>query len=152
MQAIEETLHKPTEEEQLEQQAKENAAIRIQKAWRKRMRRRYLGSDFLWKDLAVHARMKVRHHARSGTHVTQLALFVVLLLCASRSTETPRTKGGTRAATAGGGASSSLRGCRMETTCLRRAEAPIRTPQGNTSRPSIGWNSSTENTATGRTV
>ncbi len=65
MQTLDERLHKPTEEQQLQQTERENAAIRIQKAWRKRMRKRYLGADFLWKDLAIHARMQVRHNARS---------------------------------------------------------------------------------------
>ncbi|KAI0375278.1 hypothetical protein BV20DRAFT_976557 [Pilatotrama ljubarskyi] len=66
MQALEETLHKPTDEEQLEEARKQNAAIRIQKAWRKRMRKQYLGPDFLWSDLAMHARMKVDRNAAEG--------------------------------------------------------------------------------------
>ncbi len=62
MQALEDTLRKPTSEEQLAEIARQNAAVRIQKAWRQRMRKKYLGPDFLWTDLAIHARMKVRHH------------------------------------------------------------------------------------------
>ena len=67
MQALEETLGKQSSEEQLAEIARQNAAVRIQKAWRKRMRKKYLGPDFLWTDLAVHARTQVRqgHHARS---------------------------------------------------------------------------------------
>lgn len=71
MQTLDETLHKPTEDQQRLQTERENAAIRIQKAWRKRMRKRYLGTDFLWKDLAIHARMQVRHNARSQPPVCQ---------------------------------------------------------------------------------
>lgn len=76
MQALEHTLRKPSEEELTRQHA---AATRIQKAYRKSLRTRYLASDFLWTDLATHARMKVRHldrlvptcllthrHARAG--------------------------------------------------------------------------------------
>ncbi|KAL1951560.1 hypothetical protein VTO73DRAFT_709 [Trametes versicolor] len=63
MQTLDEALHKPTEEEQLQETEREHAAIRIQKAWRKRMRKRYLGADFLWKDLAIHARMQVDRDA-----------------------------------------------------------------------------------------
>lgn len=79
MQALEDTLHKPTEEELLQKTERENAAIHIQRAWRKRQRKRYLGSDFLWKDLATHARMQVRHqcyHARSGTVTCQLLILI----------------------------------------------------------------------------
>ena len=65
MQALEDTLRKPSPEDELEEITRQNAATRIQKVWRQRMRKRYLGPDFLWTDLAVHARMKVRHHARS---------------------------------------------------------------------------------------
>ncbi|KAI0673410.1 hypothetical protein C8Q78DRAFT_968069 [Trametes maxima] len=72
MQALEETLHKPTEEEQLEETRRHNAAVRIQKAWRKKMRKQYLGPDFLWTDLAVHARMKVdRNAAEEGKNTTR---------------------------------------------------------------------------------
>ena len=40
--------------------ARENAAIRIQRAWRAKKRASYLGTDFLWTDLITHARFKVR--------------------------------------------------------------------------------------------
>ncbi|KAL7285111.1 hypothetical protein ACG7TL_000203 [Trametes sanguinea] len=63
MQTLEETIHKPTEEEQEEEKRQHDAAIHIQKAWRKRMRKQYLGPDFLWSDVALHARMKVERDA-----------------------------------------------------------------------------------------
>ena len=61
MQALESTIHENREED-LEEVERQNAAIRIQKAWRKHMRKKYLQPDFLWSDLATHARMQVRRH------------------------------------------------------------------------------------------
>ena len=61
MQALESTIHE-NREEGLEEVERQNAAVRIQKAWRKHMRKKYLQPDFLWSDLATHARMQVRRH------------------------------------------------------------------------------------------
>ncbi|KAI8980738.1 hypothetical protein BD414DRAFT_420574 [Trametes punicea] len=58
MQAMEGAVHRSTEEEQQEEKRRHDAAAHIQKAWRHRMRQEYLGSDFLWSDVAVNARMK----------------------------------------------------------------------------------------------
>lgn len=50
--------------------AEERAAIRIQRAWRRRKQKEYLGTDFLWTDLTINARFKVScalmkfHHDR----------------------------------------------------------------------------------------
>lgn len=46
-------------DEDVEVLARENAAIRIQRAWRTKKRASYLGADFLWTDLVTHARFKV---------------------------------------------------------------------------------------------
>ncbi len=56
---IQDTHHTITEEE-VEVLARENAAIKIQRAWRAKRRASYLGADFLWKDLITHARFQVR--------------------------------------------------------------------------------------------
>ncbi|OBZ79439.1 hypothetical protein A0H81_00828 [Grifola frondosa] len=40
-------------------EVRRNVAIRIQRAWRKKQRTTYLGSDFLWTNISIHARMKV---------------------------------------------------------------------------------------------
>lgn len=54
-------LHKASlTEDDVEQLARENAALRIQRAWRAKKRASYLGTDFLWTDLVTHARFKVR--------------------------------------------------------------------------------------------
>lgn len=47
-------------DDDVEALAQENAAIRIQRAWRAKKRASYLGTDFLWTDLITHARFKVR--------------------------------------------------------------------------------------------
>ena len=66
MQALEDrALHRPSTEDEIEQAARRNAAVRIQRAWRKHMRKKYLSPSFLWFDAAVHARMKVRHSANT---------------------------------------------------------------------------------------
>lgn len=46
-------------EEEMERMARENAALRIQRAWRGKIRETYLKPDFIWTDLASHAQMKV---------------------------------------------------------------------------------------------
>ena len=63
MHALEDTLRPHSTDEQIEAAARRNAAVRIQKAWRKHMRKQYLQPDFLWSDLVTHARMRVRHPA-----------------------------------------------------------------------------------------
>lgn len=45
--------------DEIEELAQTNAAIRIQRAWRAKKIARYLETDFLWRDLATHARLKV---------------------------------------------------------------------------------------------
>lgn len=47
-------------DEDVEDLARENAAIKIQRAWRAKKRASYLETDFLWTDLVTHARFKVR--------------------------------------------------------------------------------------------
>lgn len=59
IEVIEETLGKPSPEERLEESARENAAIKIQRAWRARQRAKVLGPQFLWSDLTNHARTQV---------------------------------------------------------------------------------------------
>lgn len=59
MQALSEALHKPSTDERIEEAAKRNAAVRIQRVWRRHMRKQYLAPDFLWSDALTHARMKV---------------------------------------------------------------------------------------------
>jgi hypothetical protein len=52
---------KPTiTEEEVEVLARENAAIKIQRAWRAKKRASYLDTDFLWTDLVTRTRFKVR--------------------------------------------------------------------------------------------
>jgi hypothetical protein len=54
---------KPTiTEEEVEVLARENAAIKIQRAWRAKKRASYLDTDFLWTDLVTRTRFKVRVH------------------------------------------------------------------------------------------
>ncbi|KAJ3480712.1 hypothetical protein NLI96_g8150 [Meripilus lineatus] len=50
-------------EEEMERMARENAALRIQRAWRGKIRETYLKPDFIWTDLASHAQMKVDRDA-----------------------------------------------------------------------------------------
>ncbi|KAH9898126.1 hypothetical protein C8Q73DRAFT_683725 [Cubamyces lactineus] len=72
MQSLAESLHKPTEKEQQEEQRRHDAAVQIQNAWRKRMREKYLGPDFLWSDLVIHARTKVdRDAAEEGRNTSR---------------------------------------------------------------------------------
>ena len=59
MQALSEALHKPSTDERIEEAAKRNAAVRIQRVWRRHVRKQYLAPDFLWSDALTHARMKV---------------------------------------------------------------------------------------------
>ena len=59
MQAAEDILHDHKEEEQRDEAERQYAAAQIQKAWRKRMRKKYLDPGFLWTDLATEARMQV---------------------------------------------------------------------------------------------
>ena len=61
---------KPTlTDEDIETVARENAAIRIQRAWRGKRRRAHLGTDFLWTDLVTHARFQVRIMPIAAHHV-----------------------------------------------------------------------------------
>lgn len=46
-------------DDDVEQLARENAALRIQRAWRAKRRASYLGADFLWSDLITRARFQV---------------------------------------------------------------------------------------------
>ncbi|EKM61245.1 uncharacterized protein PHACADRAFT_190395 [Phanerochaete carnosa HHB-10118-sp] len=58
------SYHKPTlTDSEIETLARENAAIRIQRAWRAKRRKAYLGTDFLWTDLITHARFQVDRNA-----------------------------------------------------------------------------------------
>ncbi|PSR75871.1 hypothetical protein PHLCEN_2v8785 [Hermanssonia centrifuga] len=62
LESLEERLtHKSAEvtDKEVEELARQNAATRIQRAWRAKRRASYLGTDFLWTDLATHARFKV---------------------------------------------------------------------------------------------
>ena len=61
MDTLEETFQTSNRDEQIEQAARRNAAVRIQRVWRKHMRRQYLSPEFLWSDAITHARMRVRH-------------------------------------------------------------------------------------------
>lgn len=63
LQKIEEALHKPSRDEELERLARENAAIKVQRAWRAKKRNQYLKPSFLWRDLATHAQFKVDRDA-----------------------------------------------------------------------------------------
>ncbi|KAI0094931.1 hypothetical protein BDY19DRAFT_53688, partial [Irpex rosettiformis] len=65
--------------------ARENAAIKIQRAWRAKKRASYLGTDFLWKDLVTHARLQVdREAATQGKNTARerwcRAIFLTLRL------------------------------------------------------------------------
>ncbi|KAI0331998.1 hypothetical protein GY45DRAFT_1344991 [Cubamyces sp. BRFM 1775] len=71
MQSLAESLHKSTEEQQDEKRRHE-AAVQIQNAWRKKMRKQYLGPEFLWSDLVIHARTKVdRDAAEEGRNTSR---------------------------------------------------------------------------------
>ncbi|KAF7799268.1 hypothetical protein EIP86_010500 [Pleurotus ostreatoroseus] len=75
----------PPTEEEIEQLARQNAAIRIQRAWRAKKQTSYLGTDFLWTDLATHARFKVdREAAKQGRNQARerwrRAIFLTLRL------------------------------------------------------------------------
>lgn len=61
MQPAEDMLHEYEAEEQNDEAERQHAAVQIQKAWRKRMRRKYLDPELLWTDLATEARMQVGH-------------------------------------------------------------------------------------------
>lgn len=61
MQAAEDILHEYKVEEQGDDVERQHAAVQIQKAWRKRMYRKYLDPEFLWTDLTTEARMQVGH-------------------------------------------------------------------------------------------
>lgn len=54
-------------DEDVEALARENAAIRIQRAWRAKRRKAYLGTEFLWTDLITHARFQVRAFNRPAS-------------------------------------------------------------------------------------
>jgi len=63
LQKLEDALHKPNQGEELERLARENAAIKIQRAWRAKKRSQYLEPGFLWQDLTTHAQLKVDRDA-----------------------------------------------------------------------------------------
>ncbi|THH33523.1 hypothetical protein EUX98_g664 [Antrodiella citrinella] len=63
LQRIEESLHRPTDEEKLRALIEEHAALTIQRAWKKHQQARFLGPDFLWSDMTTHAQFKVDRDA-----------------------------------------------------------------------------------------
>ncbi|KIP12515.1 hypothetical protein PHLGIDRAFT_260657 [Phlebiopsis gigantea 11061_1 CR5-6] len=67
------SLHKASlTDDDIEQLARENAALRIQRAWRARKRASYLRTDILWTDLVTHARFKVdRNAAEQGKNTAR---------------------------------------------------------------------------------
>ncbi|GJE85711.1 IQ domain-containing protein [Phanerochaete sordida] len=80
------THQKPSlTDDDVEALARENAALRIQRAWRARKRRAYLGTDFLWTDLITHARFQVdRNAAADGKNTAKVrwrrAIFLAMRL------------------------------------------------------------------------
>ena len=44
-----------------EAEIRERAAIRIQRAWRRKARGKFLSPDSRWLDVSLHARLRVRH-------------------------------------------------------------------------------------------
>ncbi|KAI0687784.1 hypothetical protein BC835DRAFT_1286057 [Cytidiella melzeri] len=76
---------KTTTEEDVQVLARENAATKIQRAWRAKRRASYLGTDFLWTDLVTHARFKLdRDAAAQGKNAARdrwrRAIFLTLRL------------------------------------------------------------------------
>ncbi|CAL1695249.1 unnamed protein product [Somion occarium] len=63
---VQEALHKPTQDEQLDLLTRENAAIKIQRAWRAKKHAGYLHPDFLWSDLTTHARLQIDRQGAEG--------------------------------------------------------------------------------------
>lgn len=87
-------------DEDVEELARENAAIRIQRAWRAKKRAAYLGTDFLWTDLITHARFKVSLYPRPVAFYLRFRRVIARL--ARRSTVTLQSEGKTPLGNAGG--------------------------------------------------
>lgn len=51
-----------------ESEARERAAIRIQRVWRQKSRIKYLNPDSRWLDVSLHARLRVRRPRNSISH------------------------------------------------------------------------------------
>lgn len=115
-------------DEEVELLARENAAIKIQRAWRTKKRAAYLGPDFLWTDLATHARFQVRGRETTATYVT----YAKHTLTYCRWIVTLRqTVARTRHATDGGALSSSHCVCRMAIPCWSMTVSSMRTLREN---------------------
>lgn len=56
---VRETIHRTSADGDVVHAREEQAAICLQRAWRKKKMSAYLGPEFLWSDTAAHARMKV---------------------------------------------------------------------------------------------
>ena len=73
-------------DDDVEALARENAAIRIQRAWRAKRRKVFLNTEFLWTDLITHARFQARISNLMRLRLTSNVLYgayrsTAMLLC-----------------------------------------------------------------------